>query len=123
MLASGPEAASELTSYRRDAVAVILMNLYVLACALRTGRPVPRYLPSAAATRKKLLDRMEVVEAEYAAKKRGEGGRGDGDGGVKRRRWADVYQYAFSGALTDIVAELQLLQKYTEEVCGEVGWE
>ncbi len=118
MLASGPEAASELTSYRRDAVAVILMNLYVLACALRTGRPVPRYLPSAAATRKKLLDRMEVVEAEYTAKKRG-----DGEGGVKRRRWADVYQYAFSGALTDIVAELQLLQKYTEEVCGEVGWE
>ena len=44
--ASSPTVAS-LTSVRRDAVAVILLNLYTLACALRADQPVPKYIPSA----------------------------------------------------------------------------
>ena len=68
MLASDAEAIASLTVPRRDAVAVILMNLYVLACALRAGKPVPRYLPSAAAARRRLLDCMDVVEAEQAGR-------------------------------------------------------
>ena len=111
-----------LTAPRRDAVAVILMNLYVLASALQTGQPVPRYLPSAAAARKKLLDRMEAVKPEQS-----ESSKTDGKGkSIERgegRRWADVYQYAFSGALTDIVEQLQELQIYTKEICGEVVWD
>ena len=39
-----------------------------------------------------------------------------------RRRWADVYEYAYSGALTDIVAELQVMKRFSKEICGEAGW-
>ena len=115
------EMVESLTNVRRDAVAVILMNLHILAYALRAGQPVPKYLPSAAAARKKLLDRMEVVEAGHAARARAEAvASGQSEG--KRRRWANVYHYAYSTALTDIVEELQQLQRYTKEVCGEVDW-
>jgi hypothetical protein len=80
------EATRKMLSPRRDAVASILMNLYVLAGALRAKRPVPRYLPSAAAARKRLLDRMAEIEAEYEDERL-----------VRPRsemttRWADVYR-------------------------------
>ena len=124
-----PNTITSLTAPRRDAVAAILMNMYILACALRSNHPVPRYLPSAPAARKVLLDRMAVAEAEFAARKRAEvmtdsgSGESVGEGrDDKRRRWADVYHYAYSSALTDIVEELQQLQRYTTEVCGEVEW-
>ena len=132
MLASDPAAVASLTIPRRDAVAVILLNLYVLACALRANKPVPRYLPSAAIARMKLLDCMDVVEFGDARRVEGEGGEsGRGAGGRdgsgheegKGRRWADVYRYAFSTALTDIVENLQEMQRYTKEVCGETQWE
>ncbi len=122
MLRTNLATAAALTAPRRDAVAVILMNLYVLACALRADQPVPKYLPSAAGARRKLLDRMEAVEAEQAAKGEADGvevGHEERQG----RRWADVYQYAFNGALTEIVEQLQDLQRYTKEVCGETGWD
>ena len=135
---------------RRDAVAAILMDLYVLATALREGAECPRYLPSAAVARRRLLDRMEEVEerrkervmvekvgeheqqdkrgrddegkTEDAEKGKGKGGQTKPDP-AKGRRWAEVYQYAFSTALTDTVEELQNLQRYTKEICGEVRWE
>ena len=123
MIASDPETLSSLTAPRRDAVAVILLNLYILASVLRADQPVPRYLPSAAAARRKLLDRMEAVEAEQAQKMEADDRKQtSGLEQRKGRRWADVYQYAFSGALTDIVEQLQELQRYTKEVCGEVDW-
>ena len=126
MLARGPTAANALFEVRRDAVAVILFNLYALACALRAKQPVPRYLPSAAAARRKLLERMEAVEKEYQDMAMEKGL--ETVGGVEPRsgtgrRWADVYQYAFSSALTDIVEELQLLQRWTKKICGEVGFD
>ena len=126
MLARGPAAANALFEVRRDAGAVILFNLYVLACALRADEPVPRYLPSAAAARRRLLERMEAVEKEYQDMEREKGL--ETVGGVEPRsgtgrRWADVYQYAFSSALTDIVEELQLLQRWTKKICGEVGFD
>ena len=70
-------------------------------------------MPSAAAARKKLIDRMEELEVNRTHE--GE----PRERGV--RRWADVYRYAFASALTDIVEQLQLLQKYTKEVTGEAG--
>ena len=118
MLDNSSEATDALFTVRRDAVATILMNLYVLAGALRSGNPVPRYLPSAAASRRRLLDKMEEVEEKrakgrYAAKvQKG-----------KERRWVDVYHYAYSEALTDIVENLQELQYFTTEVVGEVGFD
>jgi hypothetical protein len=86
ILRGGYDATTKMLSVRRDAVASILMNLYVLAGALRSKRPVPRYLPSAAAARKRLLDRMAEIEAEYEVERivtpRPE----------KSRRWADIYR-------------------------------
>lgn len=127
MLASDSKAVASMTVPRRDAVAVILMDLYVLACALRADRPVPRYLPSAAIARKRLLDCMDFVEAGQAKRLEEVGGKGmgveKGEEEGKGRRWADVYQYAYSSALTDIVENLQEMQRFTKEVCGEVGWE
>lgn len=130
MLASGSAAVASLTVPRRDAVAVILMDLYVLATALRADKPVPRYVPSAAIARKRLLGVMEVVEEEEEKRVEGCDGKGkeaerlgQGEEGKGRRRWADVYQYAYSSALTDIVGNLQEMQRYTKEVCGEVSWE
>ena len=172
---------SSLTMPRRDAVAVILLNLYILACALRAAKPVPRYLPSAAAARRKLLDCMDFIERERAEGRMRSGkgkeeemleqqqvrGKGqeektntsvlqDGDGdcgkeegkgksrgtdgllaaaaaaasekdgrgkGGKKRRWADVYRYAFSAALAGIVENLREMERYTRVVCGEVEWD
>jgi hypothetical protein len=102
-----------LLSYRRDAVASILMVMYTLAGALKTGRPLPRYLPSAAAARKRLLDRMSELYGIKAT--HGEGG--------NERRWADVYQYAYSKTLTDIVEQLHHLQQTTKLITGEVGFD
>ncbi|KAL9604542.1 MAG: hypothetical protein Q9219_000507 [cf. Caloplaca sp. 3 TL-2023] len=108
---NSPEARSRLVPYRRDAVAVILMNLYILASALRAGQPVPMYMPSAAAARKTLMDQTEMVEAEQlqdpVLDHKGE------------RRWVDIYRFAFSSALTDIVEQLQQLQIYTREITHE----
>ncbi|KAL8854552.1 MAG: hypothetical protein Q9221_000587 [Calogaya cf. arnoldii] len=108
------EVNDSLIPYRRDAVAVILMNLYILASALRTNQPVPRYMPSAAAARKKLVDRMEALEIKQTPENETNLREG--------RRWADVYRYAFASALTDIVEQLQQLQRYTKEVTGEGGF-
>ena len=119
MRARDEGATNALFEVRRDAVAVILMNLYTLACALRSERSVPRYLPSAAAARRRLLIRMDEVEREQKEAEREGKVKEDGKG----RRWADVYQFAFSEALTDIVAELQKLQRFTKEIVGESGWE
>ncbi|KAL8712292.1 MAG: hypothetical protein Q9220_003443 [cf. Caloplaca sp. 1 TL-2023] len=110
---SNHEADDGLLSYRRDAVAVILMNLFILASALRANQPVPKYLSSAAAARKKLIDRMEQIEVSQAHDPERKG--------KERRRWADIYRYAFSSALTDIVEQLQQLQRYTKEITGEAG--
>lgn len=140
----GKEAMHALFEVRRDAVAVILLNLYTLACALRSGMPVPRYLPSAAAARRRLLDRMDEVERERSKRRvreeeerevgrerseeqqsgPGEEGNGKGKGKEKEkgRRWADVYQFASSEALTEIVEDLQKLQRCTKEIVGESGW-
>ncbi|MCJ1387525.1 hypothetical protein MMC18_000368 [Xylographa bjoerkii] len=116
MLASHAESDSTLLTARRDAVAAILMNLYTLAGAIRSNHRVPRYLPSAAHSRRRLLDIMERVEAEKA-------GKGKIAKPNKGRRWADVYHYAYSAALTDIVDQLQQLEYYTKEIVGEVGFD
>ncbi|KAL8970696.1 MAG: hypothetical protein Q9197_003679 [Variospora fuerteventurae] len=110
--ASNAIASDGLISYRRDAVAVVLMNLYILASALRANKPIPQYMPSAAAARKRLIVRMAALEAMSSQESQNVGQK---DG----RRWADVYRFAFSAALTDIVEQLQQLQKYIREVTGE----
>lgn len=109
---TNPEVNDGLISYRRDAVAVILMNLYILASSLRANKPIPQYMPSAAAARKNLVDHMEELEAKQAQE--------SPEIGVKEeRRWADVYRFAFASALTDIVEQLQQMQRYIQEVTGE----
>lgn len=113
-------ASEALLPFRRDAVATILINLYILAGALREKHKVPKYLPSAAAARKKLLDRMAEVEMEHANERALTGilpMKGVG------RKFAEVYQFAYSQALTACVDQLQLMQKYTKAICGEEGFD
>ena len=119
-MSDNDQASKALLPFRRDAVAAILMNLYVLAGALRGNRKVPRYLPSAAAARKRLLDRMAEVEIEHAQMRNQPGlvpKKGVG------RKFAEVYQFAYSQALTQCVEQLEELQKYTKAICGEVGFD
>lgn len=125
MQGQGEGVMAALFEVRRDAVAVILLNLYTLATALRSARPVPRYLPSAAAARQRLLDRMDLMEVERKEGREDEveGEKESGKGKGKGRRWADVYQFAFSEALTDIVEELMKMQRWTKKIVGESGWE
>ena len=112
---SDASANAALLYYRRDAVASILMIMYTLAGALKTGRPLPRYLPSAVAARKRLLDRMS--ESDVYGNMAGD----EADG--KKRRWADVYQYAYSKTLTDVVEQLHQLHQITKKITGEVGFD
>jgi hypothetical protein len=130
--------SNDLLPYRRDAVASILMTLYILAGALRGKRRVPRYLPSAMVARKRLLDRMEELEMEQQEEERYKDGNDEhdeapgkknkqGQGGQKAEdsgmRFAQVYQFAYSKGLTQCVEHLEQLQKYTKAICGEVGFD
>ena len=116
-MSDNEQAAESLLAYRRDAVAAILMNLYVLAGALRGDRKVPRYLPSAAQARKRLLNHMAEIEADPA---RG-AGLGKVDSVKESRKWAQIYSYSYSQSLTGCVKQLEQLQKYTKEIVGEQG--
>lgn len=130
------EFAADLLGHRRDAVATILTNLYVLSGALKADRKVPvslqneylriglanllirgqKYLPSAAATRRQLLDRMGALEAELAAS-----GRLSADAKTEGRKWAQIYSYSYNESLTGCVEQLEELEKYTKAIVGEQG--
>lgn len=119
-LSSSSDASTALLSYRRDAVATILMNLYILAGALRNGRKVPRYLPSAALARSRLLRKMAQVEEE-AEERRIERIR-SGESEEESKKWSQIYSYSYSQSLTGCVKELDMLVVFTKEICGEMGF-
>jgi hypothetical protein len=79
---------------------------------------VQRYLPSAAAARKRLLDRMAELEAEKAGHSHLYPEAEEREG----RRWAQIYSYSYSQSLTGCVQQLEQLQKYTKEIVGEQGF-
>ncbi|KAF3905452.1 hypothetical protein ABW20_dc0103997 [Dactylellina cionopaga] len=58
------QMAQMMLSSRRDAVAAILMNLWVLGGGLRSKTPIPKYLPSAAIARRRLLERIKELDME-----------------------------------------------------------
>lgn len=117
-------------------MAAVLMNLYVLASALRSNKKVPvrfailssdssihanyeqRYLPSAAMARKRLLDHMALAEAERAQNRGSEISNSKGGDG---RKWAQIYSYSYNQSLTGCVKQLEELQKYAKEIVGEQG--
>lgn len=68
-------------------------------------------------------EEREVGRERSEEQRSGEGEEGTGKEKEKGRRWADVYQFAFSEALTEIVEELQKLQRCTKDIVGESGWE
>lgn len=53
------------------------------------------------------------------------GGKGkekaDGDDS-QHRKWSEVYSYSYSQSLTGCIQQLEQLQKYTKEICGEQGY-
>ncbi|RYP18804.1 hypothetical protein DL767_009755 [Monosporascus sp. MG133] len=111
------EAVAELLGHRRDAIATILTNLYVLSGALRADRKVPKYLPSAAATRKRLLDRTKQLEAELAAS-----GKLTASEKTESKKWAQIYSYSYNESLTGCVEQLLELERYTKAIVGEQGY-
>ncbi|KAM3071236.1 Zinc finger protein [Clarireedia jacksonii] len=146
-MSENEQASESLLGFRRDAVACILMNLYVLAGALKGNRKVPRYLPSAASARKRLLDHMVLLESLNVSKPAG-----DATPTKKRRRsrkryskledvddssekmeqmeqipegrkWSQIYSYSYSQSLTGCVKQLDQLIKYTKEIVGEQGFD
>jgi hypothetical protein len=128
------EAAARLLGFRRDAVASILTNLYVLSGALRADRKVPvstqyglfvyrsptdlaqKYLPDAAAARKELLDQSKALEAELKTN-------GKYSTTVKTEvdKWVQIYSYSYNESLTGCVEQLKELEKYTKVIVGEQG--
>ncbi|KAJ8130526.1 hypothetical protein O1611_g3102 [Lasiodiplodia mahajangana] len=112
------EATMDLLSYRRDEIATVLTNLYILAGALRANRPVPKYLPNTAVARKRLLDRMFELESEHAA----------GEIGPSKEKQRDTmleqtYNYSFNNSLTGCVEQVKQLEKYTKIIVGEQGFD
>ncbi|RFU35333.1 hypothetical protein B7463_g964, partial [Scytalidium lignicola] len=113
-----------LLSYRRDAVAAILMNLYVLAGALRVNRKVPRYLPSSAAARKRLLDHMAEIDTNLSPHEENAGSSTAPDSSDKEmRKWSQIYSYSYSQSLTGCVQQLEQLEKYVKDIVGEQGFD
>ncbi|KAI1141707.1 hypothetical protein F5Y05DRAFT_373511 [Hypoxylon sp. FL0543] len=112
------EFAIDLLGHRRDAIAAILTNLYVLSGALRADRKVPKYLPSAAAARKQLLDQMRALEAELAAS-----GRLSANEKSEGKKWAQIYSHSYNESLTGCVEQLEELEKYTKLIVGEQGFD
>ncbi|KAI1186618.1 hypothetical protein F5B17DRAFT_440946 [Nemania serpens] len=110
------EDAMDLLNYRRDEIATVLTNLYVLAGALRANRQLPKYLPSAIVSRKRLLDRMFELETEHATSERYNS---------KERRQdimlRQIYSYSYNDGLTGCVEQVKQLEKYTRMVVGEQG--
>ncbi|PKK53269.1 hypothetical protein CI102_1904 [Trichoderma harzianum] len=107
-----PVAAQRLLGFRRDAVASILANLYIFAGALRADRKVPRYLPSAAAARRKLLLETAAVEDEMAQHSH--------ESDVRwHKKWSDIYSYSYNESLTGCVAQLEELERFTKFIVGE----
>ncbi|KAI1881073.1 hypothetical protein JX265_001313 [Neoarthrinium moseri] len=113
-----PEAAARLLGYRRDAIATIMTNLYVLSGALRAGRKVPKYLPNAAVARKELLDQTKVLETELA-----KSGRYSVVKKTESEKWAQIYSYSYNESLTGCVDQLKELEKYTKVIVGEQGFD
>ncbi|KAJ3494347.1 hypothetical protein NLG97_g4141 [Lecanicillium saksenae] len=107
---------AKLLPYRRDAVATVLANLYILAGALRSHRKVPRYLPSAAAARKALLVQSDKVEAELMAQ-------GELHEVNTHRKWSDIYRFSYNQSLTGCIVQLEEMEKYTKFIVGEQGFD
>ncbi|KAH9208384.1 hypothetical protein DL95DRAFT_40720 [Leptodontidium sp. 2 PMI_412] len=130
-MSDNEQAVESLLTYRRDAVAAILMNLYLLAGALRGDQKVPRYLPNAAAARKRLLSHMAELEALQATTTTNPDSipsPGHDDLRVdtferESRKWSQIYSYSYSQSLTGCVQQLEQLQKYTKEIVGERGFD
>lgn len=112
------EAAARLLSYRRDAIASILTNLYVLSGALRADRKVPKYMPNAAAARKELLEQSKELEAELAY-----GHKYSKTEKTEAEKWAQIYSYMYNESLTGCVEQLNELEKFTKVIVGEQGFD
>ncbi|KAI0503420.1 hypothetical protein F5B22DRAFT_629091 [Xylaria bambusicola] len=110
------EVAMELLGYRRDQTATVLTNLYVLSGALRADRLVPKYLPSAAVARKRLLDRVFQFEKEYAAR-----AKYSNKEQQRELRLGQIYSYSYNDSLTGCVEQVKQLEKYTKMIVGEQG--
>jgi hypothetical protein len=106
------EAAMDLLGHRRDAIASVLSNLYVLSGALRSNREVlvsysfrifldmidlmlQKYLPNAAVARKHLLDRMLGLEREHTTSRKY-----SSEERRQEMKLGYIYRYSYNESLT-----------------------
>ena len=75
-----------------------------------------KYLPSAAATRKRLLDRSRELEVELAASKVL-----TATEKTENKKWSQIYSYSYNESLTGCVEQLVELERYAKAVVGELG--
>lgn len=107
-------ADEQLLSFKRDAVAAILANLYIFAGALRSHRKVPKYIPSAAVARRRLLLETQRIEDQIAHN-------GGSDNLGAHKKWSEIYRYSYDQSLTGCVVQLEKLERYTKLIVGEQG--
>ncbi|RAL63757.1 hypothetical protein DID88_003403 [Monilinia fructigena] len=138
-LSDNQQASESLLAFRRDdAVACILMSLYVLAGALRGDRRVPRYLPSAASARKRLLDHVALLESmnvpatssgvsvksKRSKRKSKRKEQEDSNETVNTlpggRKWSQIYSYSYSQSLTGCLRPI-LEEEYEDLTRGRVS--
>jgi hypothetical protein len=75
---------------------------------------IQRYLPSAAAARRKLLVETAAVEDEMAQHSK--------ESDIRwHKKWGDIYSYSYNESLTGCVAQLEELEKFTKLIVGEQG--
>ncbi|KAI1434257.1 hypothetical protein GGR50DRAFT_663700 [Xylaria sp. CBS 124048] len=116
------EATTSLFKYRRDVMAAIVTNLYVLSAALRDETHVPKYLPNALVARKRLLKRMFEVERDFARGKEGYGNRESDHQSRQEVRLGQIHHYSYDHSLAGCVKQVQQLENYTKLIVGQKGY-
>lgn len=122
------------SSYQLDFTTQTRTPLPITPPAIQTPQnftdQLQRYLPNAAAARKRLLSHMAELEAIQATNPATFSPTNDSEttnlkvDTLEResRKWSQIYSYSYSQSLTGCVQQLEQLQRYTKEIVGERGY-
>ncbi len=78
-----------------------------------SDRSWQKYLPSAKAARKRLLDKMNELEADLEAETPPQLEAGE------KRRWWQIYSYSYNESLTGCATQLEEIERYARLIVGE----
>ncbi|KAI7853215.1 Fusaric acid resistance protein-like-domain-containing protein [Circinella umbellata] len=92
--------------YRRDMVASLMLHFYTISSSLASKVPLPVYLPSMRAARKRILDRRRNEE----------------EGGDRWVKFNNLSWYCMAFSSAEIVDELEHLTKLVRFIVGEARY-